>query len=246
MSYVKSQTTIGSTKATVFQCQASGEYFYSLSSAAELVGKTPFSPTQFLNSKGFKVNHSTGFSPTQFSDETGAEYKLLPCDVVLEYLMHWCGKGDKQALAVVMALAKESLEIRAASAFNSMTLDKVREIHQATNEELATEARREAREEHMSFQRACWQLGFQPATTHDYLTTLVFGATALEAIKTPLTGYSDTVWQNELVGINHHPDPLLMKLYRQVKKRCMSYTKGTYQERINRAYLELTEDLKVG
>ena len=245
MSYVKSQTTIGSTKATVFQCQASGEYFYSLTSLSDLLGKDESSARKFYTSKGFKALHSEGFQPARFSDKQ-QDYKLIPCDVALDYLVHWCGKGDKQALDVVMALAKESLEIRAASAFSSMTLDKVREIHQATDEELATEARREAREEHMSFQRACWQLGFQPATTHDYLTTLVFGATALEAIKTPLTGYSDTVWQNELVGINHHPDPLLMKLYRQVKKRCMSYAKGTYQERINRAYLELTEDLKVG
>lgn len=245
MSYVKSQTTIGSTTATVFQCQASGEYFYSLTSVADLISKPPSSASDFFNSKGFKAKHSEGFQLGSYHDKQQV-YKLIPCDLALDYLTHWCGKGYKPALSVVMALAKESLEIRAASAFSSMTLDKVREIHQATNEELATEARREAREEHMSFQRACWQLGFQPAITHDYLTTLVFGATALEAIKTPLTGYSDTVWQNELVGINHHPDPLLMKLYRQVKKRCMSYTKGTYQERINRAYLELTEDLKVG
>lgn len=245
MSYVKSQTTIGSTKATVFQCQASGEYFYSLSSVSELVSRPTSSASDFFKSKSFKANRGGNFEPRIFS-EAQQDYKLISCDVALDYLVHWCGKGDKQALAVVMALAKESLEIRAASAFNSMTLDKVREIHQATNEELATEARREAREEHMSFQRACWQLGFQPATTHDYLTTVVFGTTAIEAIKTPLTGYSDTVWQNELVGINHHPDPLLMKLYRQVKKRCMSYTKGTYQERINRAYMELTEGLKVG
>lgn len=245
MSYVKSQTTIGSVNATVFQCQATNEYFYSLTSAAELVGKPPLSPFQFIQSKAFKLAHGKDFSPFQFSDDTGATYKLLSCNVVLEYLMHWCSKGDKLALSTVMALAKESLEIRAASAF-SLTLTKVHEIQKGTDEALATQARREAREEHMAFQRSCWQLNFQPAATHDYLTILVFGTTATQAIRTPLTGYSDPVWTDDSVGINHHPDPLLMKLYRQVKKRCMSYTKGTAKERVDRAYLELTDQLMLG
>lgn len=135
------------------------------------------------------------FQPYTFT-EGNKIYKLLPCNVVLEYLIYWCTKGNGQAAEIVKALAKESLELRAAKAFDQLTVEKVEDTQKKTNEYLATKARREAKDEHCAFQRSCWQLGFVPSTVHDYLTKLVFGYSAKEARELPEVEYLDSIWED--------------------------------------------------
>ena len=246
MSFQKAQVQIGSVSAVVFVCQESNDYYYSLTSAADLLGKPPSSPAQFLASKAFKASEDKGFTPAHFSDETGAKYKLLSCNVVLAYLIHHVTRGDKRALEVVMALTQESLEVRAARAFDQLTQPKLDQIQQKTNEELATDERRSAKDEHCAFQHACNALGYQPAKAHDYITKLVFGSTAKESRELPPVEYSDEVWSDETVGINHQASPEQMKIYRQIKLRFLTYRKGTMEEKIDRAYQAITKNLKLG
>lgn len=244
MNFTKSTVQIGNIFADVFVSE-SNDYFYSLTSVTELIGKTPDSALQFLNSKAFKAIHPGGFQPCSFT-EKNQTYKLLPCNIALEYLMKWCSKGNGQAFQIVMSLAKESLELRAAKAFGQLTVEKVTQTQEKTNEYLATKSRKEARDEHCAFQRSCWQLGFVPSTVHDYLTKLVFGYSAKEARELPGVEYLDSIWEDPEIGINHHEEPILMELYRSIKRRFISYRKGTYIDRINRAYMELTEDIQLG
>ena len=245
MNFVKSTVQIGSITADVFVCQESNYYFYSLTSTANLIGKADNSALRFLSSKAFKAIQGESFQPYSFT-EKNQTYKLLPCKVVSSYLMYWCTKGNGQAAEVVTALMQESLELRAAKAFNQLTVEKVEDTQKQTNEYLATKARREAKDEHCAFQRSCWQLGFVPSTVHDYLTKLVFGYSAKEARELPEVKYEDSIWEDSEIGINHHEEPLLMELYRSIKRRFISYRKGMYIDRINRAYLELTENLQLG
>jgi len=244
MNFTKSTAQIGSTLTDVFVSETN-DYFYSLTSTADLVGKPPNSALRFLGSKTLKAKHGDSFQPYTFV-EGNITYKLLPCWVVSDYLMYWCTKGNGSAAQIVSALMQESLELRAAKAFGQLTIEKVVEIQEKTNEFLATKARREAKDEHCAFQRSCWQLGFVPSTVHDYLTKLVFGYSAKEARELPEVEYSDSIWEDSEIGINHHEEPLLMELYRAIKRRFISYRKGTYRDRIDRAYMELTEDLQLG
>lgn len=244
MNFVKSTTQIGTIFADVFVSE-SNDYFYSLTSIAGLIGKADNSALQFLRSKAFKAIRRETFQPYSFQLEN-IIYKLVPCDIALDYLMKWCSKGNGEALQVVKALAQESLELRAAKAFGQLTVEKVVQTQEKTNEYLATKSRREAKDEHCAFQRSCWQLGFVPSTVHDYLTKLVFGYSAKEARELPEVNYEDSIWEDPEIGINHHEEPLLMELYRSIKRRFISYRKGTYVDRINRAYLELTENLQLG
>lgn len=245
MSFTKSTVQIGSTIADVFISDETNEYFYSLTSIAALIEKPDNSALRFLGSKAFKAIQGEGFQPYTFV-EGNKTYKLLPCNVSSAYLMYWCTKGNGNAAQVVSALMQESLELRAAKAFGQLTVEKVVQTQEKTNEYLATKSRREAKDEHCSFQRSCWQLGFVPSTVHDYLTKLVFGYSAKEARELPEVDYSDSIWEDSEIGINHHEEPILMELYRSIKRRSISYRKGTYVDRINRAYLELTEDLQLG
>jgi hypothetical protein len=238
--FTKTSVNIGSITATVFLSHESGEYFYSLTSVADLIGKPPFSPSQFLASRAFKASHPEGFNPSQFSDETGATYKLLPCYIASSYLMYWCTKGDKLAASIVSSLMNESLELRARKAFNTLTVEEVEKVQQKTDDDLITELRVDAKSLHNLFQRACYSSNMNPSLVHDRITKLVFGYTAKEARELPMTDLKDEVWLNEAIGINHEhtKDKALMQIYRDVKTKIFSYRKGTWEEKVDRAYQE--------
>ena len=238
--FTKTSLKIGSFDATVFLAQESGEYFYSLTSIAELIGKPPLSPFQFLKSRAFKASHPEDLNPFQFSDETGATYKLLPCNVASSYLMYWCSKGDKLAVAIVSALMSESLELRARKAFGTLTPDSIIQVQQKTDDQLITELRIDAKALHNLFQRACYGSSMSPSAVHDKITKLVFRYTAKEARELPMTELTDEVWLNEAIGINHEhtKDKALMQVYRDVKTKMFSYKKGSWEEKVDRAYQE--------
>ena len=242
--FTKTSVRIGNNIATVFLAHGSNEYFYSLTSIAELIGKPPFSPSQFLQSKAFKAIRPEGFNPSQFSDETGATYKLLPCDVASNYLTYWCSKGDRLAVTIVSALMSESLELRAKTAFGTLTTESAIESLQKTNDKLTTEIRVDAKANHNIFQRACYGSKMNPSLVHDRITKLVFGYTAKEARDLPMTDLPDDVWLNEAIGINHEhtKNPVLMQQYRDIKTKIFSYRKEkTWEEKVDRAYKEVIE-----
>jgi len=241
----KTSAQIGGFKATVFLDIDTNEYFYSLTSIGELIHKPHSSPAEFLKSRAFKAIQGEAFTPTEFSDSTGARYKLLPCDVALEYLMYWCQKGDKKASAIIFALAQESLELRARKAFGTLTLETLSDVHKLTDDALITALRINAKDAHNTFQRACYGSKMNPSAVHDRVTKLVFGYTAKEARELPMTDLEDDVWLNQAIGINHEhtKDRALMQTYRDVKNKIFSYRKGTWEEKIDRAYREATENI---
>lgn len=237
--FTKTSVQIGSTLATVFLANESSEYFYSLTSIAELIGKPPSSASEFLTSKVFKAIYSKEFQPRSFQEDN-IIYKLLPCDVASLYLTYWCSKGNKAATAIVVALTVESLELRARKAFGTLTPETVTQIQQKTDDELITELRVDAKALHNLFQRACYGASMSPSAVHDRITKLVFGYTAKEARDLPMTDLKDDVWLNEAIGINHEhtKDKALMQVYRDVKTKIFSYKKGTWEEKVDRAYQE--------
>ena len=53
-----------------------------------------------------------------------------------------------------------------------------------------------------------------------------------------MTELTDEVWLNEAIGINHEhtKDKALMQVYRDVKTKMFSYKKGSWEEKVDRAY----------
>ena len=237
--FTKTSVKIGSFDATVFLAQESGEYFYSLTSIAELIGKPASSASEFLTSKVFKAMYSKEFQPRNFQEEN-LVYKLLPCDIASLYLTYWCSKGNNSATKIVVALTIESLELRARKAFGTLTPESIIEVQQKTDDQLITELRIDAKALHNLFQRACYGSSMSPSAVHDKITKLVFGYTAKEARELPMTELTDEVWLNEAIGINHEhtKDKALMQVYRDVKTKMFSYKKGNWEEKVDRAYQE--------
>ena len=235
---------IGAVEVKCFEVD--GAKYISQTDVAKVIGKTEDSVRDFLNSKAFKASLPKDFQTGKKLQVGNLTYVLNDSFVTTAYWSHWATKGNAKALELIIALATESLDIRLMRTFNQLTQPKVDERIKETNEFLATQERRAAKREHNAFQASCCHHHFSPAQAHEYLTKVVFGTTAKEARELPPVEYSDEVWSDLSVGINHQASAEQMAIYREVKLQFLSYRKGTYQERIDRAYLEATNNLKLG
>jgi AraC-like DNA-binding protein len=103
-----------------------GSYRMSQAQVAQAVGKPPVNALRFLESKALKGllgEGYTDYSPEQIEIEPElgrrgqSRFNALPLEVATAYWVNQCFQGNKQALALVMALTTETLERRFDNAF---------------------------------------------------------------------------------------------------------------------------------
>lgn len=113
---------IGTLEIEGFQ-MPDGSYRMSQTQTAEAVGKPEINARRFLDSKGIKSLLGKGYTPDSIevepSDRLRGQTRInaLPLEVVAAYWVSQCGQGNKQAIALVMAMTIESLERRFDAAF---------------------------------------------------------------------------------------------------------------------------------
>lgn len=194
-----------------------------------------------LRCNGFEAP-ATSFSShfVRFTQvKSGSKISAVSCELSSVVINHFALQGCVEAQKLVFTLMNESLQLRAMRAFGADTQDAVHGVQDTNNEQLATKHRKEARSRHMSWQNACKHLGLNPRVAHEKITLAVWGMTASEARKLPLTGHADEIWADKSVGINHHPNAEKMRVYYLLKDRIVSYRAGDLTERLNRAIKEL-------
>lgn len=101
-----------------------GSYWMSQTQAAECVGLTERNAREFLQSKALKSLLGETYTPAISDIEPdadqlrgGSRIRALPLEVVSAYWLWQAFRGNKQALALCMALLTESLERRFDTAF---------------------------------------------------------------------------------------------------------------------------------
>jgi len=103
-----------------------GSYRMSQAQVAQAVDKPPVNALRFLESKAIKSllgEGYTDYTPIQIEIEPEpsrrgqSRFNALPLEVATAYWVNQCFQGNKQALALVMALATETLERRFDTAF---------------------------------------------------------------------------------------------------------------------------------
>ena len=103
-----------------------GSYRMSQAQVAQAVDKPPVNALRFLGSKAIKGllgEGYTDYTPEQIEIESEegkrgqSRFNALPLEVATAYWVNQCFQGNKQALALVMALATETLERRFDNAF---------------------------------------------------------------------------------------------------------------------------------
>jgi hypothetical protein len=103
-----------------------GSYRMSQAQVAQAVDKPPINALRFLESNALKSllgEGYTDYTPIQIEIEPEhgrrgqSRFNALPLEVATAYWINQCFQGNKQALALVMALATETLERRFDTAF---------------------------------------------------------------------------------------------------------------------------------
>lgn len=103
-----------------------GSYRMSQAQAAEAVNKPPVNALRFLSSKAIKAllgEEYTDYTPDSIEVDSPGQGRgqtrinALPLEVVTAFWVAQCSQGNKSAIALVMALATETLDRRFDDAF---------------------------------------------------------------------------------------------------------------------------------
>ena len=264
------QVQIGEIQAKVYREKGSQFYHCSLGSLASLIGINKKTLFVFIRGNDIKplldkaLNRATiqgqQLEPLQGKGlatlpdwqnshivtakvkETGKNIVAISSVLSKEIIAYYAKKGNEKAFTLLVELAGESLEARFMRAFDEDTQENVRKLQDENNERLATAIRKLSKTTHNSWNLACHQKGLHPRHLHEAITMKVWGLTAGEARKLPMPVAYDEVWSDEKVGINHHfHNPANYELYLKMKAKTIAYKSGTLNERVERAYRELTK-----
>lgn len=218
-----------------------GQKGLSQAQMAEVINAHPESGSRFLKSetakalphKSFPVSH-LDFADESRNDNLPKRVKIIPPELVAAFWAYQAERGNKKALALVIALAQETLDRRLDAAFGDVRSEQEREA--ATREvRLSWEHERQfCSDTHEFFQSSCYRYGFRPSTAHDAITKAVTGMTANEhRKKLPLVaGEAD-------IGLNHIDSPATQQLIAKIKLAFSRQRKGSMMERIERAIKEV-------
>ncbi|MEL6383825.1 MAG: hypothetical protein AAFQ89_15495 [Cyanobacteria bacterium J06626_18] len=120
----RSVVAIGELEIEGFQ-MPDGSYRMSQTQAAEIVGLSERNARDFLRSSAIKRLLGEGYTPAiteveiDASEQSRGQSRInaLPLEIVTAYWVWQCFRGNKQAIALVMALATEALDRRFDAAF---------------------------------------------------------------------------------------------------------------------------------
>jgi hypothetical protein len=248
ISMVRMELMIGDIKVLAFM-DANGKYYMHSDQTAKLVGKKgneiesyivqnalnsqssgeTFSSITSIYRKG--LEQSSAWDPTLFVVCSSSQpYRVLPIKDVVDFIWHQMEKGNQAAKVLAYALMHESLEIRCESLFVG-TSPNVQDIQAHTDHWLSNRSANKS--VHGAFHQYCNSNGIAGNHAHDRMTIKVFGQTAKQAIlDNPLIG------TDEHVGLDHQENAAGQLLIAKMKVKFMGYKKGTWIERVERAYLE--------
>lgn len=124
----------------------------------------------------------------------------------------------------------ESLEIRCESLFVGVSPNVI-DTHKRTNDWLSS--RQDCRSVHASFNNFCQLMKYPANHVHDRLTTHIFGQTKRQALASNnLIGFDPTI------GLDYQEDIDGLQQVARMKVKLQGYRKGTWMERVDRAYLD--------
>jgi len=162
--------------------------------------------------------------------ETGQIYRALELDLVTDFILDQAYKRNSIAQTLAKALTKESLQIRCEASFIGVSPN-ILSIQQQTNNWLLS--RKIVETTQPVFQQSCVHNKYPANHVHDYLTSLVFGQTAQQAIlNNPLVG------DDENCGLDHQQEAEKLELVAHMKMKFAGYRSGSYKEKLDRAYKE--------
>jgi hypothetical protein len=245
ISMVRKELTIGSVTVLAFM-DAQGLYYLNSSQVGLLLElshnalrnfilKTSLGKTSpYLTYGEMKMRYSKGSSltdpwnPTTLAISENQRYRVIPVKHVVDFIRFWDKNGNQKASDLTDSLMHESLQIRCESVFVGVSPN-VKEILEQTNHWLA--GRGANKSVHAAFHSHCMSESLPVNHVHDRITKLVFGQTANQA-----RSQNILVGEDPTIGLDYQADVEGQLLIARVKLKYMGLKKGTWQERVDRAY----------
>jgi hypothetical protein len=244
---VRKELTIGSVTVLAFM-DAEGLYYLNSTQVGSMLElghnalrnfilKTSLGKTSLCLTYGeMKVRYSKGCSltdpwnPTTLAISDNQRYRVIPVKNVVDFIRFWDKSGNQKASDLTDSLMHESLQIRCESVFVGVSPN-VKEILRQTNEWLI--GRGANKSVHAAFHSHCMGEGLPVNHVHDRITKHVFGQTANQARSNNIL-----VGEDPAIGLDYQADADGQLLIARVKLKYMGLRKGSWQERVDRAYGE--------
>ncbi len=238
---IKTQITIASQTVDCFLSDAQ-EYLYSLTSAADLLGKADNSALRWLNSDSFKALPGGDFQPYRYK-EGNITYSLVPSWVIIKYLSHHAIRnGNELAMVLLEALAMESLDVRSMRAFDNLTPatydSKVAETESYIQRWMDT--RKFSKSIHTSFSTAAKHKKHPANLVHDKITELVNGMTAAEARQGQLVDAK----LDPTIGLNYVGNINKLQIIALAKMEYAGLRAGGWEQQAERAVKIAMSEIK--
>jgi hypothetical protein len=253
ISVIRKELMIGTKTVWAFM-DAQGKYYLNVNQIEVLLELGRYAFLAYLAESGSivfdqKLRENAGFKniselralwnkglvsdPAVFSvqTETGQIYRAAELDLVTDFIIDQTIKGSKVALILNKALAKESLQIRCESAFVG-TSPNILDIIQETNHWIT--CREVSKSVQATFQNTCMFLKYPVGHTHNRMTKNLFGQTAQQAIANNIL-----VGEDPSVGLDYQKEGEKLILLAKMKVSFTGYRKGTWQDKVDRAYSQL-------
>lgn len=176
--------------------------------------------------KGSSLTDS--WNPLSLAIVGNQRYRVVPIKNVVDFILHWAYRGNQKAQDINRALTDESLQIRCESVFVGVSPN-VKEILRQSNEWLVGRAANKS--VHAAFNSHCMSESLPVNHVHDRITKHVFGQTANQA-----RSQNILVGEDPTIGLDYQADVDGQLLIARVKLKYMGLEKGTWQDRVDRAY----------
>jgi hypothetical protein len=177
------------------------------------------------------LNQSRNWDPSVFVENgNNYPYRVIPIKDVIDFLWFHLNKGNQLAKDLIYLFSQESLQIRCEAALVGVSPNVV-EIQKDGNHWLA--CRNTNKSVHASFINFCRSNGLNGALVHDEMTKHIFGQSAEDA-----RTQNQLVGTDKTIGLDYQDNYEGQLLMAKVKLKFMGYRKGTWKERVGKAFYE--------
>lgn len=245
ISVIRKELTIG-TKTVWAYMDATGKYYLNFNQIEELLESSRHSFFGFLvQLYDLKTVHDEGVESLRslwakgliavhgiycVQDESGRKYRAAELDLVAKFILDQSYKGSQIAQTINNALLAESLQIRCEAAFTGVSPN-VADIIQETNHWLSS--REMNKSVHGAFQQYCMAQKLPAGNIHDRMTVHVFNQTKRMAIEN-----NQLIGEDATIGLDYQQSIKGQLAIAKMKVKFMSYRKGTWQERVDRCFID--------
>ena len=248
ISMVRQELTVGDTNVLAFM-DACNLYYININQGGNLIGKLGNAVNNYISSMlvagSFDGIPQMSYKDARLAMANGSnrsgipifnvisdnlKYRVIPIDVLYGFIRYWDKKGNQKASDLIDAFGRESLQIRCEAAFVGVSPNVV-EIQKASDHWLMSRGMNKS--VHGAFTTFCANSKLPGRHIHELMTKLVFDQTKRQAIAN-----NQLIGEDATIGLDYQASDEGQLVIARMKVKFIGLRKGTWQERVNRCFLD--------